>query len=438
MATSSHIGERGGASAPLTFPEARRAVVGGAIGNILEQYDNVIYAYSAVTLAPLFFPKSSGTVALLATFAVFAVGFVIRPVGALYFGHMGDRLGRRRALVLSVTLMAFGTTLVGVLPTYSSIGVLAPIALVVLRLVQGFSVGGEWAGSTTFIVEYAPPERRGLYGSWQQVSTAVGFLLAAGVSTVVTLSFSSEAMHAWAWRLPFLFAIVTGVAALWVRLRLDETPKFLQAEHAHNVVDNPLVESLRRSWRGILRGFGFTILWTLAYFLFLTYLPTFLVEQAHLSPGMAKLSNTFSLVVFAILIPFAGLLSDRVGRKPLLLAATGGFIVLSYPIMLLLSTGNLFLIYAAEALLALLLATFSGPGPAALAEMFETEVRYSALSIGYNLSAAAFGGTAPFLAILIISGTGSKTSPALLAIGAALITLLTVVTMRETSRLPLR
>ncbi|MQA95070.1 MAG: MFS transporter [Streptosporangiales bacterium] len=416
----------------------RRAVISGGFGNLLENYDNVIYTYFAATLAKLFFPSSSDAAALLATFGVFAVGFVIRPLGALFFGHLGDRYGRRRALIVSVVLMAIATTAIGLLPTFAAIGVAAPILLVLARLVQGFSVGGEWAGSAALLVEYAPAGKRGRFGSVQQVSTGIGFLLAAAVAAAITLFVDPADILSWGWRIPFLLGLVTGAAALWLRLGLDETPAFKETVAEGETVANPLVTGLRTQRAAIAKGFGFTVLWTLAYFLFLTYVPTFLTEVVGVAETTAKVSNVVALVVFVALIPVTGALSDRVGRKPLLLTASAGFVLLSVPVLLLLNTGQTALVILGQLIVAVLLACFSGPGPAAISELFPTEVRYSALSIGYNFSVMAFGGTAPFVATFLIDKTGWNIAPALMPTAAALITGAVVMSMRETAHKPLR
>lgn len=419
---------------PARPKNAIRAVVAGAAGNVLEQYDNLIYAYSAALLGQLFFRTGDPVSNLLATFGVFAVGFLMRPLGALFFGQLGDRLGRRRALVLSVIVMAVCTTGIGLLPTYETIGVWATVLLIVLRLLQGFSVGGEWAGSAAFIVEYAPNSKRGLYGSWQQVSTAVGFLLAAGVSAAFASGFTEDERLAWVWRVPFLLAALTGVAALWLRLGIEETPRFAEAVEEEELVSNPLLQSIRTQFPNIVRGFGFTLLWTVSYFLFLTFVPTYLTQYNGVDAGVANVSATFGIALFAVLIPFAGALSDRFGRRPLLLTSTIGFVVLSWPVLALMGLGTTPAIYGGWVVLAALLALFSGPGPAALAEMFPTNVRYSSLSIGYNVSVAAFGGTAPLLAVWLIKVTDVTTSPAFIAMTAAAITTLVVFSMKETHR----
>jgi MHS family proline/betaine transporter-like MFS transporter len=415
-----------------------RAVVAGSFGNVMEQYDNLVYGYSAVTIGQLFFPTSSELAGILYSFAVFGVGFLIRPLGAMAFGHYGDRVGRRAALVVGVTMMGLATFAVGLLPTYASIGVLAPVLLVLMRVIQGFSVAGEWAGSAALLVEYAPARRRGLFGSFNQVSTALGFLLAAAVVAGNNALFTTEQIQAGAWRIPFLLGAATAMAALWLRLGLNETPAFTEEKHRGTTVSNPLVSSVRRELPAMARGFGFTVLWTVAYFFFLTYLPTYLSTVAGVDADVARTSNLVALTLFTGLIVVFGWLSDRIGRKPLLLASAAGFLLLSWPVMMLFSTGSTPAVYLGQLLIVLLLAMFSGPGPAALSELFPTNLRYSGMSVGYNFSVMAFGGTAPFLAAALAGMTGTQSAPFLLPIGAAAITLVVLLSMRETAHRELR
>jgi MHS family proline/betaine transporter-like MFS transporter len=422
----------------LKQPGAVRAVVAGSFGNIMENYDNLVYAYSAVMLGKLFFPATSEIAGTLSSFAVFAVGFLARPVGAIAFGHIGDKFGRRGALVISVVMMGAATALIGLLPTYASIGVAAPVLLVLMRLVQGFSVAGEWAGSTALLVEYAPAGRRGFFGSFNQVSTAAGFLLAAGVVALNSAIFSPSEINDWAWRLPFLLSLVTAVAAVWLRFGLAETPAFREEKDKGTIAKQPLRESLSTEFPAIARGFGFTVLWTVAYFFFLTYVPTYLIQVAHVAPGVARTSNLVALGVLTVLIAAFGAWSDRVGRKPLLIASTVGFLVLTWPILAMFHSGSVIAVFAGQVLIAVVLALFSGPGPAALAELFPTKLRYSTMSIGYNFAVMAFGGTAPFLATGVVQLTGSDLSPALLPIVAAAVSLIVLLRMRETAHGALR
>lgn len=414
-----------------------RALVSSSIGNLLEQYDNLVYAYSAVYLSATFFAGSPSS-GLLSTFAVFAVGFLARPLGTVVFGHIGDKAGRRPALVLSVVLMGAATVLVGVLPGYSTMGVAAPIVLVILRLAQGFAVAGEWAGSATMLIEYAQKERRGRYGSLNQVSTAAGFLVAAGVVALNSVFWTEHGMRDFGWRVPFLVGALTAVVALVLRFGLEDTPAYRAEKAAGEVSENPLRLAFRTQKRAMVLGFFFTVSWTVAYFFFLTYLPTYLKTQVKLGSGTTQASNLVALAVLTVAIYFFGVLSDRIGRKPLLLIGSGGFIVLTFPVMWLFQTGSTLGAYLGQILIALVLAAFSGPGPAALAELFPTNVRYSALGIGYNFSVMAFGGTAGFIATALIDATGKALVVAALPTAAAIITFVTICLMPETYRTELK
>lgn len=416
----------------------RRAVLAGSFGNLLEQYDNLVYAYSASLLAVLFFPTAEGITGILATFAVFAVGFLARPVGTLIFGHIGDKVGRKQALIVSVGLMGLATLLIGCLPTYSSIGAWAPILLVVIRLIQGAAVAGEWAGSAAMLVEYASANRRGLFGSFNQVTTAGGFLLASAVVALNSLLFDRQAMLEFGWRVPFLAGVLTAGVAIFLRFGLDDTPSYRAEKSAGHTTEKPLRIAFGTQKLAIAKGFGFTVGWTVAYFFFLTYIPTYLAAVAGVSANVAKFSNLVSLVVLIVAIAGFGALSDRVGRQPLLLMGSGGFVVLSYPILLMFGTGSDSMVYLGQILVAVVLAAFSGPGPAALSELFPTNVRYSSLGIGYNFSVMLFGGTAPFVATGLVGATGVPEAVALLPIIAALTMLLVVLRMPETFRTPLR
>lgn len=427
------------ASAQASTPEAaRKAVTAGAIGNFIEWYDFAVYGYFATIIATQFFPSENRVASLLATFAVFAVAFFMRPLGAFVFGSYGDRIGRRTTLAAAVILMGVSTLMIGVLPTYSQVGVLAPILLVVARLLQGFSAGGEWSGSAAFMVEYAPSDRRGLYGSWQQFSIVAGLLAGSLMGSLLGAVLSEDALNAWGWRVPFILGVLVGLVGLYLRLRLQDTPAFRALEQKEEVADAPLKESFTTHGGESFTAFGFTIAWTVSYYILLTYMPTYVSETLGLSLTSALTANAIGLVVLMALIPFTGALSDRIGRKPLLIAFSVLIALLSYPLFLLVSTGNFLFIVVGQVLFALIICLFSGPGPAALVEMFPTNVRYSALGVSYNLAVAAFGGTAPFVATFLIDRTGSNLAPGIYLIIAAVITLVFVARMRETYSEPLR
>lgn len=422
----------------LTTKTRTRAVIAGSFGNLMEQYDNLVYAYSAATLSAVFFPSENPVAGLLSTFAVFAIGFLARPFGTLVFGHLGDNVGRRKTLIASVVMMGLGTATLGVLPTFEQVGVIAPALLVLLRLVQGFAVAGEWTGSTAMLVEYAPPNKRGLFGSFNQVTTAGGFLLASAVVATNAAIFGEKAVAEYAWRFPFLLGIVTLVVAVILRLGLEDTPSYKAQQKAGNIVKHPLREALRTQKSAIARGFGFNVGWTVAYFFFLTYIPSYLTTIAGVAPDVARGSNLAALAVMTVACAAFGLLSDRVGRKPLLLTGATGFVLLTWPVLMMFNSGVTGAVYAGQILIALVLATFSGAAPAALAELFPTHLRYSALGIGYNFSVMAFGGTAPFVATGLVALTGAAQSVALLPIVAAIVTFAVVVRSPESARMPLR
>jgi MHS family proline/betaine transporter-like MFS transporter len=417
---------------------AKKAVTAGAIGNFVEWYDYSVYGFFATVIASQFFPSEDRVASLLATFAVFAVAFFMRPVGAFVFGHYGDTIGRRNTLAAAVIMMGIATLMIGVLPSYAQIGVLAPILLVVARLLQGFSAGGEWSGSAAFMVEYAPENKRGLYGSWQQVSIVAGLLVGSGMGGLLGTVLSEDALNAWGWRIPFILGMVVALVGLYLRLRVEDTPAFRIIEEKEEITEAPVKESFTAHWRESLTAIGFTVAWTVAYYILLTYMPTYVSETLGIPLTQALLSNAIGLVVLMALIPFTAALSDRIGRKPLLIAFSALIALLTYPLFLLASTQVLAFIVLAQVLFGVIISLFSGPGPAALVEMFPTNVRYSALGVSYNIAVAAFGGTAPFIATYLISRTGSNFSPGFYLIAAAVVTLIVVSTMKETYREPLR
>jgi MFS transporter, MHS family, proline/betaine transporter len=417
---------------------AKKAVTAGAIGNFVEWYDYSVYGFFATVIASQFFPSEDRVASLLATFAVFAVAFFMRPVGAFVFGHYGDTIGRRNTLAAAVIMMGIATLMIGVLPSYAQIGVLAPILLVVARLLQGFSAGGEWSGSAAFMVEYAPENKRGLYGSWQQVSIVAGLLVGSAMGGLLGTVLSEDALNAWGWRIPFILGMVVALVGLYLRLRVEDTPAFRIIEEKEEITEAPVKKSFTAHWRESLTAIGFTVAWTVAYYILLTYMPTYVSETLGIPLTQALLSNAIGLVVLMALIPFTAALSDRIGRKPLLIAFSALIALLTYPLFLLASTQVLAFIVLAQVLFGVIISLFSGPGPAALVEMFPTNVRYSALGVSYNIAVAAFGGTAPFIATYLISRTGSNFSPGFYLIAAAVVTLIVVSTMKETYREPLR
>jgi MHS family proline/betaine transporter-like MFS transporter len=410
-----------------------RAITGASIGNLVEWFDFAVYGYLATYIAANFFPSNNPTASLLSTFAVFAAAFFVRPLGGIFFGPLGDRIGRQRVLATVIILMSLATFAIGLLPTYATIGVLAPILLVVARLVQGFSAGGEFGGGATFLAEYSPDDRRGFLVSWLEFSTLIGFILGSGVVLVLNSSLGEDAMTAWGWRIPFLIAGPLGAVGLYIRLRLEDTPEFRALESTGEVSQSPLRESITQNWKQILQVGGLVIIQNVGFYVVLVYMQTYITEQLEYSSTSASLSTLFTLLVAMVLIPPLGALSDRVGRKPLLMASCVGFAVLAYPLFLLLNAGSLVTAILAHVALGVLLALYISTSVAALTELFPTRVRYGGFSIGYNISVAIFGGSAPYIAVYLIDATGSSLSPAFYVIFGAVATLLTVLTIPETA-----
>jgi MHS family proline/betaine transporter-like MFS transporter len=416
----------------------RKAVRGAAIGNTVEWYDFAIYSTLATYIADKFFPSGDETAALLSTFAVFAAAFFMRPLGGFFFGPLGDRIGRQRVLALVILLMSGSTFIIGLVPSYESIGVVAPLALLFLRCVQGFSAGGEYGSGACYLAEFAPDKHRGFVVSFLVWSVVVGFLLGSLTVTGLETMLSESAMQSYGWRIPFLIAGVLGVVGLYIRLKLGDTPEFEDLRDKGEVASSPLREALTTSWRPILQIAGLVVIHNVGFYIVFTYLPTYFTKTLEFTKTNAFVSITIASIVAIVLIPPLGALSDRIGRKPLLIAGAVGFAVFAYPLFMLLNTGSLAAAIAAHAGLAAIESIFVSASLAAGAELFATRVRSSGYSIGYNVSVAIFGGTAPYVATWLVARTGNEIAPAFYVIAAAIITLATVMTMRETAAQPLR
>ena len=416
--------------------KARHAVTAAVVGNVLEWYDFAVYSFLAGIIGQTFFPSGDATTDLLRSFGVFGVGFLARPLGGVIIGRLGDVKGRKTALLVTIFLMASGTVLMGIAPSYASVGVLGPAVIVVARLMQGFSAGGEWGGSTAFIVEWAPEGKRGWYGSFQQMSVAAGLLLGSGTAALLSSAMSPESMEAWGWRVPFLLGGLLGPVGMWMRRTLEETPAYreVKAEGAH-----PPDPTAPGPVGLAFRAFGFTILWTVSYYIFLNYMPSFTERYASLSRSQALWSNTVGLLVLVLVIPFWGRVSDRVGRRPLLLACAAAFVVLPYPVASFLAAGPSFgAIMALQVFMAVVIALFSGTGPAAIAEIFPTRSRSTWMTTGYAFAVAIFGGFAPYIATWLIRETGSPIAWVYYVMAAAVVSGTVIFNLEETAHRPLR
>ena len=415
----------------------RRAVRGAAIGNTVEWFDFAIYGFLATYIAEKFFPSGDETAALLNTFAIFAAAFFMRPLGGFFFGPLGDRIGRQKVLALVILLMSGSTFAIGLVPSYDTIGVFAPLLLLFLRCLQGFSAGGEYGSGACFLAEYASDKHRGFVVSFLVWSVVVGFLLGSLTVTGLETVLSEGAMDSYGWRIPFLIAGVLGAVGLYIRLRLGDTPEFEALRDEGEVASSPLKEAVTTSWRPILQIAGLVVIHNVGFYIVFTFLPSYFTKTLGFTKTDAFVSITVASLVALILIPPLGALSDRIGRKPLLIVGSLAFAVFAYPLFLMLNAGSLAAAIAAHAGLAAIESVFVCASLAAGAELFATRVRSSGYSIGYNVSVALFGGTAPYVATWLVARTGNDLAPAYYVIVAALVTLITVLTMRETARRPL-
>lgn len=415
----------------------KAALAAGTIGNFVEWYDFAIYAYSAPVIATLFFTQSNHTAALLATFAIYGVAFFMRPLGAIIFGNMGDKVGRRNTLSVVIVLMGGSTFLMGALPTHSQIGLAAPILLLVLRLIQGFSAGGEFAGSNSFIMEYAPTQHRGFWASISSASTVIPSVFGALVVLLLTSTLSDGSYNSWGWRIPFLIGGPLALIGLYLRLRMEDTPAFLKLERTGQVDRAPALDAIRYYRKEMLYIFALSALQGLGFYILSGYMFTYLTETVGLDSTTALLSNMAALALLTLLIPLGGLLSDRVGRRSMMFGGCAVFAFLSIPAFLLANNGGLISALLGQVLLILGIAFFAPGYTPAQAEIFPTRVRYSGNAISYNVAYAVFGGTAPLVGTYLVSTTGSNIAPAFYLVAVAVIVVFFVFVMPETYRIPL-
>ncbi|WP_283612669.1 MFS transporter [Mycolicibacterium poriferae] len=413
--------------------DIRRAVAGASIGNAVEWFDFAIYGFLATFIAGQFFPAGDETAALLNTFAIFAAAFFMRPLGGFVFGPLGDRIGRQRVLALVILLMSAATLGIGLLPTYDTIGVLAPLLLLALRCLQGFSAGGEYGGGAVYLAEFATDERRGVTVTFMVWSGVLGFLLGSITVTLLQAALSTAAMENYGWRIPFLIAGPLGLVGLYIRLRLSDTPQFAELSRSEQTAESPLREAVSTAWRSILQVIGLMIVFNIGYYVVFAFLPLYFINTLQFSATDAFLSITLACLVALVLILPLAMLSDRIGRRPLLIGGAVAFAVLGYPLFLLLNTGSLAAAIAAHCVLAAIESVYVSTAVSAAVELFATRVRFSGFSIGYNVCVAVFGGTTPYIVTWLTATTGDAIAPAYYLVIAAMVSFGVVLTLRESA-----
>ncbi len=415
---------------PPTSGINKRSVVAGAVGNMLEWYDFAVFGFFAAAIGSQFFPSDDRLAGLLNTFAVFAVGYLARPIGGMLFGYIGDRIGRRRALQASVMAMAIPTSLIAVLPTHAEIGVWAAVLLALLRLAQGFSVGGEFIGSICYLVEVAPKGRRGFHGSFAVFSAVGGMVLGSAVAAGLNVLLGPEIIAAWGWRLPFLGGLVLGLVGWKLRRHLYETPEFAAIEEAGRTAAHPELRALRERPVEIFQVFAMVLLLGVGIYTLFIWMPTYLSHIVVPSVPHALVVNTGAMLLMIALMPAAGALSDRLGYKPVLLGTMLATAVVAYPLFVWIDTASFAAMVSAMIIFAILSGFLQGATPVALAAQFPVEVRFTAMAAGYNISMAIFGGTAPYVATWLIRETGNLAAPAWYVAAIAVVSALATYTLK--------
>lgn len=421
----------------------KKAITAAALGNAMEWFDFGVYGFVAYALGQIFFPGATPGVQVIAALATFSVPFLVRPLGGIFFGALGDKYGRQKILAITIIIMAISTFCIGLIPSYDSIGIWAPILLLLAKLAQGFSVGGEYSGAAIFVAEYSPDKKRGFMGSWLDFGSIAGFVLGAGVVVVLSSVLGEQRFMAWGWRLPFFLALPLGVIGLYLRHALEETPAF--QKHSENLQQSAaqapepvsFSEIVRSHWRSLLSCVGLVIATNVTYYMLLTYMPSYLSHNLHYPEDHGILIIIVVMLGMLFVQPVIGLLSDRFGRRPFVIGGSIGLLLLAVPCFMLITSGSLVLIFAGLLVLAVLLNAFTGVMASSLPAMFPTKIRYSALAIAFNISVLVAGLT-PTLSAWLVEVTHNLYMPAYYLMVIAVVGLITGILMKETANLPLK
>lgn len=421
-----------------TMGAHKRALIAGSIGNFIEWYEFAVYGFLATVIARNFFQLAGEAplTGLILTYASFAIAFFFRPLGAIIFGRIGDRIGRKPTLIIVLVMMTLATTAIGLVPVYASIGIAAPLILTGLRILQGLFAGGEYGGAVSLMTEFAPRGKRGLYGAWQSFTVALGLLAGAGIVALISVVLSPEELYAWGWRLPFFLAIPMGGVALWLRVKMEETPGFLRQQKQQQQYPQPTA-NVGQTLKAILTGIGRLMVWSAAGYTYLVIMPAYLQSSLHTGFNQALLIAVISNIGFAMTILPAGILSDKWGRRNVMVVAAVLLLILALPLLKILQAESSTLLVKALVVLVAggLVGMLAGPGPAMLSEMFPTKVRYTGLGLAYSLSNAIFSGCAGLIITGLIKQTGNLDIPAYYVMATAVVSIFALMTLKKNDHL---
>lgn len=420
----------------------KKAITAAALGNAMEWFDFGVYGFLAYILGQVFFSNASPSVQVVAALATFSVPFLVRPLGGVVFGLLGDKLGRQKVLSMTIVIMSLSTFCIGLIPSYATIGITAPILLLLAKLAQGFSIGGEYSGAATFVAEYSPDRKRGFMGSWLDFGSIAGFLIGAGLVVILSTLLGDAKFRDWGWRIPFFFALPLGVIGLYLRHALDETPTFQQqSESNEQRSEKPskitLKQILSQYWKSFMVCVGLVIVTNVTYYMLLTYMPSYLSHDLNYHSDHGVLLIIAIMIGMLFVQPMIGLISDKIGRKPFIIGGSVGLLILAYPAFMMINSDNIGLIFLGLLILAILLNCFTGVMASILPAIFPTNIRFSALAIAFNISVLIAGAT-PTVAAWLVEETNNLYMPAYYLMVVAIVGLVTGLKMRETANQPLR
>lgn len=424
----------------------KKAITAAALGNAMEWFDFGVYGFVAFALGQVFFPGADPGIQMIAALATFSVPFLVRPLGGLFFGALGDKFGRQKVLSITIIIMSVSTFCIGLIPSYASIGIWAPILLLLAKLAQGFSVGGEYTGAAIFVAEYSPDRKRGFLGSWLDFGSIAGFILGAGVVILISSIIGETNFLEWGWRIPFFIAAPLGLIGIYLRHALEETPTFQQhvdkidSDSRKDIAEPPKVsfrEILTKQWKALIISVGMVIATNVTYYMLLTYMPSYLSHSLHYTEDHGLLIIIAIMVGMLFVQPVMGMLSDRFGRKPFVLVGSVGLFILAIPCFILIQSNVIGLIFLGLLILAVLLNCFIGVMASTLPAMFPTNIRYSALAIAFNVS-VLIAGLTPTIAAWLVESTNNLFMPAYYLMVVAIIGFVTAIFMKETANKPLK